>query len=79
MTLEELLKMDADTLAKMSDAELKNHFEPMLNVTRPERQPVRQSNNAPRIVEYVSPAKKAVLDLLKMDGFDYMALKKKKK
>ena len=80
MTLEQLLEMDAETLAKMSDDELKKHFEPMLAVTRPDRAPKRTSNNSgPKIVEYISPQKQAVLDLLKGEGFDYMAHKRKKK
>lgn len=80
MTLEELLEMDADALSKMSDDELKKHFEPMLNVTRPERQTSRPTNAAtPRIIEYVSPAKQKMLDLLKENGFDYLKEKKKGK
>jgi len=80
MTLEALLEMDADTLAKMSDEELKKHFEPMLNVTRPDRAPKRTGNSSgTKIVEYISPQKQAVLDLLKGEGFDYMAIKRKKK
>ena len=80
MTLEELIEMDADALSKMSDDELKKHFDQYLDVTRPERQKAKPSNSsAPRIVEYISPAKKAVLDMLKGEGFDYMAHKRKKK
>lgn len=78
MTLEALLEMDAETLSKMSDDELKKHFEPMLNVTRPDKAPKRQSNNKPQIIQYISPAKQAVLDLLKEEGFDYLKLKRKK-
>jgi hypothetical protein len=80
MTLEQLLEMDASTLEKMSDEDLRKHFEPMLNVTRPERQTSRPTNsNQPRIVEYISPKKQAILDLLKNEGFDYLAEKRKKK
>ena len=80
MTLEELLECDAATLEKMSDDELKKHFEQYLNVTRPERQTVRPTNyNQPRVVEYISPAKQAVLNLLKEEGFDYAKYKRRKK
>jgi len=79
MTLEALLEMDAATLEKMSDEELKKHFEPMLDVTRPERQVKRESTNKPKIVEYISPQKQKMLDLLKEEGFDYLAIKRKKK
>jgi hypothetical protein len=76
MTLETLLEMDADTLAKMSDEELKAHFEPMLNVTRPDRAPKRVAGNSkPMIVQYISPQKQAMLDLLKEDGIDYLRIK----
>lgn len=37
MTIEALLDCDATTLAKMTDAELLEHFKIYLDVTRPER------------------------------------------
>lgn len=37
MTLDELLDCNAAKLEAMSDEELLKHFEPMLNITRPER------------------------------------------
>ena len=80
MTLEQLLEMDAEQLSKMSDEELKKHFEPMLNVTRPDRAPKRNSSTSqPKIMQYISPQKQAVLNLLKGEGFDYLAIKRKKK
>ena len=80
MTLEVLLEMDADTLAKMSDDELKAWFEPMLNVTRPDRAPKRQSNSsAPKIVEYISPQKQALFNLMKDAGLDYQKEKWKQR
>jgi len=80
MTLEQLLEMDADTLAKMSDDELKAWFEPMLNVTRPDRAPKRTSNNTgPKILEYISPQKQALFNMMKEAGLDYQKEKYKKK
>ena len=79
MTLEQLLEMDADTLSKMSDEELLKHFEPMLSVTRPDRAPKRQSTNTVKVVEYISPQKQQMLDLLKSAGLDYMKEKRKRK
>jgi hypothetical protein len=38
MTLDTLMNMPADDLEKITTAELEKHFEPYLNVTRPERQ-----------------------------------------
>lgn len=37
MTLEELYECDADTLLKMTDAELEAHFAPFFHITRPEQ------------------------------------------
>lgn len=37
MTLEELFDCSAEKLQAMSDEELKKHFEPYFDVTRPER------------------------------------------
>ena len=37
MTLSEYLGADADTLKAMTDEQILAHFEPFLNVTRPER------------------------------------------
>ena len=68
MTLEALLEMDADTLSKMTDEELCKHFEPMLNVTRPERQEKRVSTNRPQLMP-VSQKKQAIFDML-ADGDD---------
>jgi len=76
MTLEALLEMDAEQLSKMSDEQLKAHFEPMLNVTRPDRAPKRVAGNSkPVIIQYISPQKQAMLDLLKEGGVDYLKIK----
>ena len=81
MTLEMLVEMDAETLEKMSDEELKNHFSKYLDITRPERPTARVSgNNAgkPKIVEYISPAKQAVLDMLMAEGLSVKDLRRRK-
>ena len=78
MTLEELCDSSVDELLKISDDELKKHFEQFLNVTRPERQTRTPTVTKP-IPKYVSPAKQKMLDLLKAEGVDFSYYKKKKK
>lgn len=70
MTIEQLIACDAATLEAMSNEELLKHFEPMLNITRPERQTVsthkkeqqiRQQN--PQLAKGVALAKSLGIDV----------------
>ena len=63
MTIEELLDCDANTLEKMTDAELLKHFEPYLKVTRPELavKPETKSHARP-INNFVSKEKQEKLE-----------------
>lgn len=71
MTIGEILGMDADKLAAMSDAELESHLSKYFCVTRPEvvrqRQPNLQSKSA---ALKLSPAVLQGMELLKGAGVD---------
>jgi len=77
VTLTQLLDCSADQLEKLSDAELLKHFEPFLNVTRPERARTitpKKTEPAP----YISPSKKRAMDALIAMGVDPEFITKKK-
>lgn len=67
MTIEQLIGCDADTLEKMSDQDLLQHFEKYLNVTRPERQPERTTKAAQTMIK-ANPKLQAGLALAKQLG-----------
>lgn len=90
MTIEKLLECSASDLAAMSDEELVKHFEPYLNITRPDRESARladkQTTRAPAVQSEVQkklmamPAEQSqmVLNMLKATGFDIKRLGKMK-
>lgn len=65
MTLEQLLECDADKLEAMSVQELEKFFEPMLDITRPERDSAiyKESNSGRK-------EKLSKVDLLKAKLFE---------
>jgi len=75
MTLSQLLECDADTLEKMTDDELRKHFEPYFCITRPELAPRALPSKEERLV---SPEERAVmknkLDRLKALGLGDLGL-----
>lgn len=77
MTIEELLECSPEILEKMSDAELLKHFEPFLNVTRPER--IVKKATKTEVKEYISPARQKALDFLADSGIDLSFMKHKRK
>lgn len=83
MTIEQLLDCSAEQLEKMSDAQLLEHFQKYLNVTRPEkaaaiREQRRPTNNTPKSVTpvYLSPQKKLALAAMQEAGIDMEFTKK---
>jgi 23S rRNA A2030 N6-methylase RlmJ len=69
MTIEKLLECSASILEAMSDEELKKHFAPYLNVTRPENpeSQYKQKESSPRLVR-VDANKSGIKDRIsKMD------------
>lgn len=78
MTLEEICECDAETLRRMTDAELLKHFEQYLIVTRPElaaKQPRKVEQPAIKL----DPKKQAALAALAAGGLDLSFMKRKKK
>lgn len=73
--------MSASELEAMTDKQLQDFFEPMFNVTRPER--VNRQENASRDKEeprvYLSPAKIKAIKLLEAEGIDIGFIKKFRK
>lgn len=69
MTIEELVQCDASTLEAMSDADLLKHFEPMLNVTRPERASAVMKRNEQQLMA-ANPKLQMGMSLLKSMGVD---------
>lgn len=63
MTIEQLLKCDAETLEKLTDAQLLEHFEKYLKVTRPEWAPKQTNKKIEPIV--ISAKKRAGLEMLR--------------
>lgn len=65
MTIEQLLSMDADTLDKLTDAELQAYFAPYLDITRPK-------TVKPAVAKAVTEAKKiaSIQDKAKRFGID---------
>jgi hypothetical protein len=78
MTLEQLLDCSADVLEKMSDAKLLKHFEPFLDVTRPERARAVAPKKKTEITPYISPSKKNALKALEAMGIDPDLLRRRK-
>jgi hypothetical protein len=79
MTLSQLLECDADTLSKMSDAELLKHFEQYLPHTRPERARVAKPKTQPQPTAFVSPGKKRAMEALAGMGLDMSLFQKGRK
>ncbi len=77
MTIEEILECSADQLKAMSDAQLLEHFQKYLTVTRPElaTKPTKTTMKETIIVD---PKKKAALAMLAAEGIDMSFLRKKK-
>lgn len=68
MTIEEILQCDAAKLEAMSNDELLKHFEPMLNITRPERQTATVKKEQQFL--QANPKLQAGVNLLKTLGID---------
>lgn len=82
MTLSELCECDAETLEKISDAELLSYFKEHLTTTRPEMVALRspsQSRQPSIETIYVSPAKKKALEMLAEQGIDMSFLNNTKR
>lgn len=84
MTLEQLLDCDADTLVKMTDTELLEHFKPYLNVTRPEL--ARAASTSTNIGKHYAEQKqlpiyndkqRAALELMAANGVDVSFMKRR--
>jgi hypothetical protein len=70
MKIEQLLECSAEQLQAMTDAELLKHFEPYLNVTRPEFAPRPQAaSNKPTAIA-ATPQFQAKLKQLQALGID---------
>jgi len=79
MTLSQLLDCSADELAKLSDAQLLEHFKPYLDVTRPERARLMKPKPQHEPAVFVSPGKKRALESLAKMGLDMDLFRKKGK
>lgn len=77
MKLEELTDCTAEQLEKMTDAELLEHFKPMLNVTRPDRARIYQPQKQEKLV--MTPELQKKMDFLRDNGIDIGFLHRKKK
>jgi hypothetical protein len=79
MTIDEIVGLTAEQIAAMSDEELLKHFNPFLDITRPER--VRQVKQKEMKIEQIvlSPQKQAALAMLKESGVDLSFLNRRKK
>ncbi len=78
MTLEDLCECDAETLKKMTDTELLEHFKQYLTVTRPELA-AKQPRTTQQPGLKLDPKKQAALAALAAGGLDLSFMKRKKK
>jgi len=79
MTLEEMFECsDPSLLEKITDVELKAHFEPFLNVTRPELVVKKSVGREPERI-YTSPNQQKTLKFLEEQGLDVSLLMRKRK
>ena len=76
MTITELCDCSAEQLKKMTDAELLQHFQQYLIVTRPELAPRQTQRTTP---EPMSEKKKSIMQLLAAQDVDVSLLLKRKK
>lgn len=75
MTFEDLLECDIETLEKMNDSELREHFKQYFPTTRPElvklnRTTKSNNNSSQSAVPMLSDKKKAFLSALAEQGED---------
>ncbi len=80
MKIEDLLECSPEQLEKMSDDELKKHFDQYFNVTRPERARATQAKKSlSEPTPYMSPGKRKAIAALADMGMDVDFFKKRKK
>ena len=81
MKLEDLLECDGSTLQAMTDEQLLEHFKQYLCVTRPEQIRATREVSRPKQqpIIYISPAKKAALEMLQANGVDLSWMNNNKK